>query len=57
MRPFLTREVIKDEGRAYDVCLRCEEFFPPIVPVMSMATELKADMLARRLNDLCEDFG
>lgn len=57
MRPFITREVMGEAGRRFEVCLQCNEFFPPVVKVTTAATEIKADMLTRRLNDLCEDFG
>ena len=56
-RPFLTREVTTETGSRFEVCLRSEEFFPPVVKVVAAASEIRADMLTRRLNDLCEDYG
>lgn len=56
-RPFITREVMNESGHKFEVCLRSNEVFPPVIPFVTTATEIKADMLTRRLNDLCEDFG
>lgn len=33
------------------------EYFPPVATVVTTRNEIKADMLTRKLNDLCEDFG